>query len=327
MDNLCHTLVGACLGQAGLKRRTSLGMATLMIGANLPDIDVLSIPFGSDLGFRRGWTHGVLALSVLPFVLTGIMLAWSRMRRLPEPNVRGLLLLSAISIVSHPLLDYMNEYGLRWLMPFSGQWFYADTLFIVDPYLWVALGLGVFLTRRRRRTQSEIAERPARVAVGFSAIYIAALIVISMISRATVARALNLDGPSRRQLMVGPMPATPFRWRILLAEQRRYRMGMLDWLASTRVSMNGAEIPRNDSLPEARTAANSSLGRMFLRWSRFPYFVVEPRGDSVLVRIVDARYGSGVADSWAAVSLVVPAGAPAGTATNSRPEFNGVRLR
>jgi hypothetical protein len=31
MDNVCHTLVGAALAEAGLKRRTALGTATLII--------------------------------------------------------------------------------------------------------------------------------------------------------------------------------------------------------------------------------------------------------------------------------------------------------
>src|SRR5918999_3871619 len=78
MDNVCHTLVGAALAEAGLKRRTALGAATLMIGANFPDIDVLAVPFGHSVDFRRGWTHGVLALVVLPFVLAVVMFAWDR---------------------------------------------------------------------------------------------------------------------------------------------------------------------------------------------------------------------------------------------------------
>src|ERR687895_2677053 len=143
MDNVCHTLVGAALAEAGLKRRTALGAATLMIGANFPDIDVLAVPLGHSVDFRRGWTHGVLALVVLPFLLTAIMLAWDRVvpaRRARRTDVerqrsvvpRQVLLLSAISILTHPALDWTNEYGMRWLMPFSGRWFYGDTLFIVD---------------------------------------------------------------------------------------------------------------------------------------------------------------------------------------------------
>ena len=42
MDNICHTLVGAAMAEAGLKRRTALGSATLMIAANFPDVDVLA---------------------------------------------------------------------------------------------------------------------------------------------------------------------------------------------------------------------------------------------------------------------------------------------
>lgn len=83
MDPITHTLVGAALGEAGLRERTALGMPTLLIGANLPDVDVLSYAWGdvTALGFRRGWTHGVLAMAVLPVALAGIMLLWDRLMR------------------------------------------------------------------------------------------------------------------------------------------------------------------------------------------------------------------------------------------------------
>ena len=71
MDNLCHTLVGAALGEAGLKRRTPLAMATLLVGANLPDVDAVTYVYAdspTSFAFRRGWTHGVLAMAVLPIL-------------------------------------------------------------------------------------------------------------------------------------------------------------------------------------------------------------------------------------------------------------------
>ena len=80
-----------------------------------------------------------------------------------------LLLLSCVSIWSHPALDTLNTYGVRWLMPFSGRWFYGDTLFIVDPWVWLALGLGVLLSRLRAST------RPARVALWLVFGYAAAM--------------------------------------------------------------------------------------------------------------------------------------------------------
>src|SRR5437764_14496099 len=75
MDNLCHTLVGAALAEAGLTRRTRYGSATLIIASNLPDIDVLVFATSTpSVAFRRGWTHGILADVLLPPMLTGIIL-------------------------------------------------------------------------------------------------------------------------------------------------------------------------------------------------------------------------------------------------------------
>ena len=70
MDNVCHTLVGAAFGEAGLKRRTRHANVTLMIASNLPDLDVL-VFFSetSSFSFRRGWTHGVAAQALLPVAL------------------------------------------------------------------------------------------------------------------------------------------------------------------------------------------------------------------------------------------------------------------
>ncbi len=42
MDPLAHTLFGAALAESGLKRRSRYATATLLIGANLPDIDVVA---------------------------------------------------------------------------------------------------------------------------------------------------------------------------------------------------------------------------------------------------------------------------------------------
>src|SRR5438093_13549123 len=108
MDNLTHSLVGLALAESGLKRRTSLATATLMIGANFPDIDVIAVPLGVGIQWRRGITHGFLALAILPFVLAGIMTLWDRgVRRRRNPasapaRYRELLVLSAIAMATHP---------------------------------------------------------------------------------------------------------------------------------------------------------------------------------------------------------------------------------
>jgi inner membrane protein len=159
MDPIAHTFTGAALAAAGLRRMTPLAGAILVIGANVPDVDVF-VGFAGDylsIALRRGWTHGVLALALWPFVLTALLLAWDRFVRLRRdptaaPARAGpLLALAAIAVVSHPTLDWLNNYGLRWLMPFSGQWFYGDALFVIDPWFWLLMGGAAFLTFSRTK--------------------------------------------------------------------------------------------------------------------------------------------------------------------------------
>ena len=40
-----------------------------MIGANFPDIDVIAVPLGDSLTWRRGITHGFLALTILLYLV------------------------------------------------------------------------------------------------------------------------------------------------------------------------------------------------------------------------------------------------------------------
>ena len=159
MDPITHTFTGAALAAAGLRRATPLATAALVLGANAPDVDVItafSDGFAS-LAFRRGWTHGVLALPLWPFVLTGLLLLWDRwvrLRRNPHaaPARAGpLLALTTFAVLTHPTLDWLNNYGLRWLMPFDGTWFYGDALFIIDPWVWLTLGGVLFLRHSNRR--------------------------------------------------------------------------------------------------------------------------------------------------------------------------------
>ena len=137
---------------------TPLATATLVLAANAPDIDVLSYARGEffALSFRRGITHGWPALLLLPFVVTGVMLMfdrWVRRRRSPDAQPARplpLLGLSAVGLLTHPSLDWMNTYGMRWGLPFDTAWTYGDAIFIIDPWIWLVLGGAVYLASSPR---------------------------------------------------------------------------------------------------------------------------------------------------------------------------------
>ncbi|GGD49675.1 metal-dependent hydrolase [Erythrobacter arachoides] len=193
MDNLTHSLVGALIGQAGLKRRTGLAMPALIIGANLPDVDAACFFWlhGTEpLAFRRGITHGPPALVLLPLVLAGMLWGWDRWqasrgkrpeKRLPV-RLGWLYLLALIGCLTHPALDWMNVYGIRLLEPFSSRWFYGDVLFIIDVWLWALMGGGLWLSLRRERRGGDW-RAIGRGALGLAAIYIVANFGISAWTR------------------------------------------------------------------------------------------------------------------------------------------------
>jgi inner membrane protein len=147
------------LAAAGLRRATPLATAALLIGVNAPDVDVFSGAFGSyaPMAFRRGLTHGVLAVALWPLVIAATLLAFDRYascRRAPAtPRARAgpLLAVAAVGVATHPLLDWLNNYGVRFLMPFDGRWFYGDAAFIIDPWVWLLLGGAALLTYSRSR--------------------------------------------------------------------------------------------------------------------------------------------------------------------------------
>jgi inner membrane protein len=315
VDNLTHTLVGAALGEAGLKRRTGLGMATLMIAANLPDIDVLAIPFGHGLTFRRGWTHGPIALIVLPVLLTLAVVAWDRWqdRRGTRPPSRlpvrawQVLLLAVVGVLSHPFFDWLNTYGIRLLMPFSHEWFYGDAVFIIDPWIWLALGLGVYFSRRRRRAAAPLSSRPARVVLGAVAVYIAMMIAGSRSAERLALREIQAQqqGPVYG-LMAGPVPLNPLRRQLIYDTGEAYVFGSVAWTPRPEVSFEDDTLPKQHRHPAVQSALHHPTIQNFLYWSRFPVFAVDDHAGNFVVHAGDVRFARDARDGWMSESVPVP---------------------
>ena len=314
MDNLTHSLVGAALGRAGLYRRTRLAAGALIIGANLPDIDVIGLPFGENLAFRRGITHGPLAMLLLPLLLTGALVVWGRVRAPRsttaddnELRPRQLLLLSYVGVLTHPFFDWLNSYGVRLLYPFSDRWFYGDSIFIIDLWVWIALGTGVWIARRRSKQQHPDAERPARISLAGVAAYVLLMIAGSAYAREYARQQASAQGTAVVDVMAAPVPLNPFVRSIVIETSSAYQLGRVAFFPSISFS-TGVEIARNAVNASAQRAVASGAFDDFLYWSRFPYFTVTVRGDSADVKIGDARFpGSGAVSNSFSLTATVPA--------------------
>jgi inner membrane protein len=304
MDNLCHTLTGAALGKAGLASRTRYGMATLMIAANLPDVDVaVFVTDTLPVSFRRGWTHGVLAQLALPIALAGIVWAVGRSRASapartrPQPpapartSFRALLLLSYIGLYSHIFLDYLNSYGLRLLMPFSGRWFYGDALFIVDPWMWTILGAGTLLPSVAAWRGTPAPWQPARVALAVATAYALVMLASNVWARTVVRDGLTRAGrPPDTRFMVTPVFANPFRREVLVDTGDRYEKGFLWFEPGPHFRPAGYGVDRGFDQPEAQAALATPRAQAYLTWSRFPFFVVDRTEAPPQLWLNDYRY-------------------------------------
>jgi inner membrane protein len=312
MDNLCHTLAGAALGEAGLKRRTALGTATLMIASNLPDIDVAV--FATDtlaMSFRRGWTHGVLALAILPAIFAGVMWYWDRWRRgetaRPPVHLKGLLLLSYVGTWLHVFMDWLNSYVVRLLKPFSDRWFYGDALYIIDPILYVVFGGAIVLSRVAARRGDAEPWRWARRGLAVAAIYAVVMLTSNWWARAEVQTGLERAGRAGARFMVTPVFAKPLTREVIVDVGERYEKGFLWFAPFPRFRPAGYGVATNFSDPAVIEATGNARMRAFLMWSRFPFFVVERGGDGTRVFVNDYRYsGPSGRDGWATQSVSVP---------------------
>jgi inner membrane protein len=308
MDNLTHSLVGALLGQMGLKRKTGLAMPTLIIAANIPDIDAVAVLLGGHqhLAIRRGITHGPIAMFLLPLLLWGIMLWFDRWQtrrgtrpanRLPV-DAKWLLALAFIGCLSHPMFDWFNSYGVRLLEPFSSQWYYGDTLFIIDVWIWIVLIAGVWASLRCERRGLVNWQRPAGTAfLGICAYIFANGLITSRAeydgyAQLTQKMDIRPADNSRLVVVANPVPLAFWKREMLWRDAPFFGKGVYSlgrgasWVSESR---DAHPDPGSDwSVLQYQNADLSA----FLFWSRMPVVEIRVEDDERKLVVSDQRFGN-----------------------------------
>src|SRR5205085_5134592 len=159
MENLTHSLVGLTSAKAGLERLSPYATTICLVSANAADADFLTLFLGDRwtlLQHHRGITHSILGTVTIGLLVPLLAFVIERMittfrNHTPRIRLRGLIIASCVAAATHPLMDWTNNYGVRPLLPWNGKWFYGDLVFIVDPYIWLALaGVAFLLTSNSR---------------------------------------------------------------------------------------------------------------------------------------------------------------------------------
>jgi len=298
LEPITHFLTGACLARAGFNRKTALATATMTLAAEAPDLDVLTGFKGPVFGFahHRGFTHSFLGLFIVCGIVVGFMyLVWLlRGRKTNIPNLPprwGLLFVFAyIAGLSHILLDFTNNYGVRPFWPLWEKWYSWDIVFIFEPALYIVLIAGLVLPVLFSRDKPLPRGRQA-----------AALALIGVVAvwafRDHEHRHAVSELESQRFQSVVPIrvSAYPYYWSMT----RWYAVAETkDFFATSDMNsrtgaLDQAElelIPKPPETPATVAAKQSYLGRVYLDWAQYPLVTETAEGEDLVVHLKDLRF-------------------------------------
>jgi inner membrane protein len=278
-------LTGLFLSHAGLNRFTPHATLLLVLAANAPDIDILTLAGGglNYFHFHRHLTHSLLFAPVMAATLAGIFRVSVRK---PFPFLPAFFVALA-GIASHLLLDLTNSYGERLLLPFSGRWLSLDICAIYDMWIWSFFALCLIAPTISTLVGGEIgvtktSPYPSRVtpvlALAFLVFYDGGRAILHQRALAILDSREYLDSPALR-VAAFPNPTNPLTWRGLAETPGAYRLFDLDLLSTFNPNRFQAVFQAQDNASIEKAKATKPF-RILFDFSRFPVWQYTPTGDA-----------------------------------------------
>ena len=228
MDTITHSLLGGLVTRSLFpqgKSRVPLSgrqrIAIGIIGGAFPDVDYIASwidPMVYLTQWHRGITHSLVLLPVWS-VLLGILLAILFRQR---GYWRYISLLAGAAILSHILSDLITVYGTQVFAPLSHWRASFGTTFIIDPWF-TLLALAGFI-------------------ISFSAkwrklppLFLATLVCYALFQGVLKYQAtsiaheyINQQHINAAQATALPQPFSPFNWKLVVREERRYDVAYIN---------------------------------------------------------------------------------------------------
>ena len=275
----------------------------MTLAAEAPDLDIFW-QFKDRISYfahHRGFTHSFVGLLFMSALTVAVMYGFWRLRgrktNIPDlPPRWGLLFVFAyIAGLSHILLDFTNNYGVRPFWPFWEKWYSWDIVFIVEPALYIiliaALVLPAIFSRHQRPPRGQVAAVLALVCV-------AILYTVRDYEHREALQAVSavaFDSGSKP-------PETPLR-----ASVYPYPWSLTHWFtvaemptffADTDIDSRSGVLNRDllefyatpQETPATLAAKQTYLGRVFLDWARYPVLATSAEGDDAILRFRDLRF-------------------------------------
>ncbi len=292
MEPVTHFLTGACIGRAGLNRKTAYATLAAVLAAEAADIDVLWGLAGPVEGLKhhRGITHTFIAVPLIAAAVVGLVWLydrWRQRRRMRKTNPLSqnineppglrwgwIYIATLIAALSHLLLDWTNNYGLRPFFPFNPHWYAGSFVFIAEPVLWALLVAALVMPWLLGLADSEIGAKKKKFrGRGWAIFALTGMVLLWGWRWAEQGRARALAENTQiataavKRMALEPYPINPFRWHAILETAEYYQTAEINTLSGEIVSD-----PRQDVLykPAATAATEAAkhtlLGQVYLDW-------------------------------------------------------------
>lgn len=336
MEPVTHFLTGACLARTGLNRKAAYTTLAMTLAAEMPDLDTLWSLRGPVSGFEhhRGITHTLAALPFEALAITGAMwlLHRWRLRRAAHADVTasrsdapstdrtivrpstaapvrwGLLYgFVLIALLSHLLLDWTNNYGIRPFYPFNPRWYAGSFVFIFEPVMFVLLLIGLAAPALFGLIGGEIgARKPVFRGRGWAIFALMAVTALwgwrlfehdaAIRLASTAAYGPDATGAEVLRISASPYPVNPYRWHTVVETPAFYQMATVNTLHDSVDTDPAQDLLYKPPDTAATLAAKGSfLGRVYLDWSSWP--LVSEDGP------IAAAYAPAGAPQWTAVDF------------------------
>ena len=295
MEPITHFLTGACIGRAGLNRKTAYATLAAVLAAEAADLDTLWSLAGpvEELKHHRGITHTFLGAPFVAGVVVGAIWlghSWRKRRRArsstatnqsakapPGPHWGWLYLTALIAALSHLLLDWTNNYGLRPFFPFNPRWYAGSFVFIAEPVLWALLIVALVLPWVFGLADSEIGARrkPFR-GRGWAIFALTGMVVLWCWRWAEQAQAramldnVQVTAAPVTRVALEPYPVNPYRWHAIVETADFYQTAEIDtWTGEIASDPQRDTIYKPAGTPAVEAAKQTRLGKVYLDWGRW----------------------------------------------------------
>ncbi len=245
MEPVTHFMTGAVLSRAGFNRKAAYATLAMTLSAEAPDLDIfwgLKGPIAS-FEHHRGWTHTFLGIPFEALLVTGFVWLIHRWRLKRNPGlttaapVRWLLLylFSIIGFLSHILLDWTNNYGVRPFFPFNPRWYSGSFVFIFEPLIFLLLLAALVAPALFGLISSEVgARRPAFRGRGWAIFALTGIVTlwglryVERLKAIDLARSTEEKPEQIERATADPYPFNPFRWQTVVDLPQFYRLSTVN---------------------------------------------------------------------------------------------------